>query len=1392
MIRKTKKHVALTLALLFLISIFAPVALAEDNDCLGDLPDMLIIGTDGFTIDYIRDQRAEAATAISAALGVDADNLYLWFGGSLLNIRSKQSDQPADCDWVKANLEGYWDGDGEWVDVTEPVDPDPDPDPDPGDPRIVVEHEVSPPWSIWSDEVVVFNVVLENFPTEFNYTVGFDTDFGSITGEELSTVKDGRVVVEEVEWYPPQVTKEETGNLIISIKESKDAPEYKTVPAKQVFLTVTPRADTPEGTIYYPQKVVADQADRVLVLFDKPLEGDIANLLVNGFRNLVKSKDRVETLRPIDFKLADIKIPRLVDAWCQGGRLYVEFSESVNDFTAEEAEAEALRQIDDGLYWGTFNELYGRIWGSSVRNLTTWTVDGASLQGRNVTVEVLHSKPSEYTRDLVRLTFNDPDDYDRFLRGETSRQLQVNTLGDWAAVTDRNNIVVTQETSYLGCPVVDPGLPPDPECPGCPEVLWWMDGKPEVYGDDGDWLNESPEQFIVEVFPPETGALDLSDMYFEIFVPDNGDYVTPHMILEEGVDFVVNNLPGNRYLLELTEDWTVLFDTDDTAEAYHQARFNPIRLYAYDIRVTTADATLFCDRLRANEDIRLRDDTQSPFITHWKDLSQVDQVWTPGVIHDAVMVDYRVFENFQVFDMDREINVSNVYIPEAQNKGVMLVLDRTDAPGLVNGTQNGEEFGGHFPLTDNAFHRVVIETETGTLEDQPTPEPLVAYDGTIYLEMNEPVQWRDQFGFNTDAPYADMTAPLTPSQDQGPTGDDVDINTYRYVRVDADEEDVFGSIRELVSTGYVAHGEKNVTDAAVAAGLTDYFPREAIRDYAAVIQPNVPLTPGTWELVVTAISDDVGNTMATWRSPAFEVTADAVPPTTLVCVNPIPSVLDNPDPGWNYPYPDKEKDVIHITFSNEMMADGPGSVLRRGNYTLNGVGLDLFESEIQFGIYDCVGYEDSRASVTIFLERGALQEQLGHMLTIMNVEDAQGRPIGYYQVQIPYNLDGCPECADQRDFALLECDTWTEVQSGGFGVTIDTWDISAVETGAVIDIQFNAFGIPDKFVVEYDGVVVLDTGWRGDAGFEGDPLYPGGIAGPGAGQEDEILTKLEGVDELTVTVYGPDEFTAWNYALRCRVVEEVEPDPDIVDVAIAGGFSELVGYVQLADLEDALRGAGPFTVFAPTNDAFEDLLDELEDGAADFLLDPDNEGVLVGILTELLTYHVVAGEFTAADLLADVPTELTTLQGDTLEITEDNGSLFVNGLEIDPADIFASNGVIHVINEVLLPPVAIFIPWFENLPDTVVIDEQLDPDIEFWVQNIGGAEGTQDVEWTAVRPIDPVPIGETVPVTLAPGDAVMFDDYSWVPLQLGEYTWTVETDNATFTKVVLVVAPDQM
>ena len=133
---------------------------------------------------------------------------------------------------------------------------------------------------------------------------------------------------------------------------------------------------------------------------------------------------------------------------------------------------------------------------------------------------------------------------------------------------------------------------------------------------------------------------------------------------------------------------------------------------------------------------------------------------------------------------------------------------------------------------------------------------------------------------------------------------------------------------------------------------------------------------------------------------------------------------------------------------------------------------------------------------------------------------------------------------------------------------------------------------------------------------------------------------------------------------------------DIVDTAVAAGsFKTLAKALEAADLVSTLKGAGPFTVFAPTDEAFA----KLPAGTVESLLLPENKAKL----RRILTYHVVAGKVMAADVV-NLKTA-KAVSGDTIAITARNGAVMVDGARVVKTDIATTNGVIHVIDAVILP-----------------------------------------------------------------------------------------------------------
>ncbi len=156
---------------------------------------------------------------------------------------------------------------------------------------------------------------------------------------------------------------------------------------------------------------------------------------------------------------------------------------------------------------------------------------------------------------------------------------------------------------------------------------------------------------------------------------------------------------------------------------------------------------------------------------------------------------------------------------------------------------------------------------------------------------------------------------------------------------------------------------------------------------------------------------------------------------------------------------------------------------------------------------------------------------------------------------------------------------------------------------------------------------------------------------------------------ITTTVMG--------LALASSTAFSADANQDIVDTAVsAGQFKTLAAALGAAGLVETLKGAGPFTVFAPTDDAFA----KLPAGTVEELLKPENKSKL----TAILTYHVVAGNVMAADIVK--LTEAKTLNGMMVKVKVNGDTVKINDATVTSADIAASNGVIHVIDSVLLPP----------------------------------------------------------------------------------------------------------
>jgi len=197
----------------------------------------------------------------------------------------------------------------------------------------------------------------------------------------------------------------------------------------------------------------------------------------------------------------------------------------------------------------------------------------------------------------------------------------------------------------------------------------------------------------------------------------------------------------------------------------------------------------------------------------------------------------------------------------------------------------------------------------------------------------------------------------------------------------------------------------------------------------------------------------------------------------------------------------------------------------------------------------------------------------------------------------------------------------------------------------------------------------------------------GGILSASLEGDAVVLTDEQG-NTATVTTTDVDASNGVIHIIDAVVMPGMEEEPNIVEVASSNeAFSTLVAAVQAADLVETLQGEGPFTVFAPTNAAFE----KLPEGTVTTLLEPENKGTLAGILT----YHVVAGELNAEAVAAAIEAgngtaTIETVSGGTLTAMVQGGNVVLkdeqgNTATVTTTDVEASNGVIHIIDTVVMP-----------------------------------------------------------------------------------------------------------
>ncbi|WP_406656254.1 fasciclin domain-containing protein [Methanolobus sp. ZRKC2] len=379
--------------------------------------------------------------------------------------------------------------------------------------------------------------------------------------------------------------------------------------------------------------------------------------------------------------------------------------------------------------------------------------------------------------------------------------------------------------------------------------------------------------------------------------------------------------------------------------------------------------------------------------------------------------------------------------------------------------------------------------------------------------------------------------------------------------------------------------------------------------------------------------------------------------------------------------------TAEIEIMNETMAEFPNATI---NTILLNVPGDMITDVI-----------DSQGEWTI-LDQG---EGVVLMRTSSNTNETANGPITIYfddawDGTFPENEDGYKIAVDFRNIGETEDDSaWVtcsddlveQTQMNGSQAVATTEIDGLVETNEV-DITESGYSPSKILIASGDGVTWVNTDDQShtvtakDGSFDSGPIEPGSMYSilvtgtveyTSTGEEDTyegLISVGEGVTDEAVT-----EETATDD----NATEEEMDDNESVDtgnatiaeiVADNDSFTILFTALETANLTGTLNEEGPFTVFAPTNEAFE----KLPEGTVEALL-ADEEA-----LTNVLTYHVVSGEYNSSALVE--LDNLTTVQGENVTISVVNDTVMVNNANVTGADIEASNGVIHVIDEVLIPP----------------------------------------------------------------------------------------------------------
>ncbi len=241
--------------------------------------------------------------------------------------------------------------------------------------------------------------------------------------------------------------------------------------------------------------------------------------------------------------------------------------------------------------------------------------------------------------------------------------------------------------------------------------------------------------------------------------------------------------------------------------------------------------------------------------------------------------------------------------------------------------------------------------------------------------------------------------------------------------------------------------------------------------------------------------------------------------------------IDRPEVQIRVPY--NAKASLSIRAPNDVLN---GNGLTNVKYTFEAIGVGIPDNAIyQWTINGQVGKTFLKTTSTSFKNPGDYTVECSASW-LQRAADGSSYEERIAAEPIVVSIkEEVEEGTDIRQVEIDICGDWKELNSGGYGTTITNVDISKLPVGASFDMKFDAYSEPDKFIVEYEGVIVYDSGWRGNqAEYEAKPgLYPGGLSGSGGGEKLSMFEKNT-EDTFVVTVIGPYSSTEWRYSIRAN------------------------------------------------------------------------------------------------------------------------------------------------------------------------------------------------------------------------------------------------------------------